>query len=346
MRSLGWVVFALGLLGAVPARAAPPAPPPAPNAKLQPEPKPKPEGATVPEGDFRLALGRVQGAVAELKRKPSEAGLYGRREEVWHRYARPRASRLAGQLQRLARASLWVRAKPDGPAVALDPEAWGPLVRGVSSVFASLSTIEGHYRKVRVDGRSARATWLQRHPGPEPIGPTASEPDLAAINAVIRRYVVQGNPVPATVLAERDRLAAVVAEEQRLAREQKRREYEQRREQAYHAIEAHVLRTRTLLRDDVKGMGDQLGRLRALVAAAQEIEERRLQGLVARARAAGGTVPDAEELLAALAEGRAAALAFDDERGSRYGSLLRQKWLVPRGKLLKALEHAQDPPDK
>jgi NADH dehydrogenase/NADH:ubiquinone oxidoreductase subunit G len=219
-------------------------------------------------------------------------------------------------------------------------------VRAVAALYAELGTIVARYDDVKVDGDHAWAVWLHRNPRPDPIGPTASEPALAEITALIARAIRQGYEVPARYYTERNRLAALVAEEQRIAREQKRAEYEARKHDAREAIAAQVANTKSLLAADMAVMSGQQRRLQGILAAAQSLEEGAMKKQIAALAAEGKPVEDADALLAKLAKGRSQGLAFRDARSSRFGNLVRQGWMVPRGKLLEAIDRAARPDDK
>ena len=318
---------------------------PAPWARAEDPPTP-PVDPLVPAGDFRAAVDLLQQGIEAYRQPPEDAGLYDRRLDAWKGVIKPRVGRMVMRLKQLQADSLWIRTGAEGPAIAVAPDGWSPLVRGAASLFTELGTIVARYRDVRLDPKHARDLWIHRNPKPDPIEPTPTEPALAELNGLIARYIRLGHPVPAHLLRERAEYASIVAAEQAAAREQKRREYELRKEQAYQAIESRVRETRGLLERDSTVFEEQMHDLQALLAGAQELEERQLRQQVEAAQAGGAKVEDAAPLLAALAAGRLEGTSFRDPRSARYGSVLRQKWMTPRSKLLKAIDRASAPEPK
>lgn len=79
-------------------------------------------------------------------------------------------------------------------------------------------------------------------------------------------------------------------------------------------------------------------RARALFAALQEAEERRLAARVRALPEHTAEREQAEDLLVDLAQGRLNAKRCDAERPPAYGALLRREWLRPRSRLVRILE--------
>ena len=308
---------------------------------LRAEDEPASPVATIPHGDFLAALEALQEGVGRFVPAPPEPGLYDKHEETWKRYAKPRARRMAGRVTILRKQRLWVIAEsPEAPAVALAEHAWSALVKGLGSLYTELGTMRARYREQRVSASQARRAWLRRFPRPEPIGRVPSRDALDELNRTILGYRLAGEVVPYRLISAHNRVSDQVAREEEAAREQKRREYESHKHEAYALIDVQVAETNAALRGDVEWLDAQQRAVRELVAAAQAIEEARLRDLVAKAPKEGDHLADADVWFAKMDAGRRAALTFRDPRSARWGSLVRQGWMAWRAKVLSAVDKA------
>lgn len=295
----------------------------------------------IPHGDFLTALGALEDGVAYFVARPADAGLYGKHDETWKRYAKPRAKRMRSRVTLLRKPKLWILTEGDAPkAIALDEGSWSALVKGLTSLYAELGTMRARYAEQRVTSSKAERAWLRRYPRPEPIGRVPSRDALEDADRAILEYRLAGEVVPYRLISLRARLAEAVAREEEEARERKRREYERRKYAAFAEIERHVTATNGALAGDVDRLRGQQQAVQDLVAAAQASEEARLKKLVADAPKTGNHLKDTATWFQAMAEGRHAAQTFRDKRSARWGSLVRQKWMTFRPKLLAAIKKA------
>lgn len=297
------------------------------------------EPPVVPHGDFRAALDALADGLGAFERPPADPGLYETHEETWKRYAKPRIKRMLSRLDRVDAPKHW-EVEADAPALRVPDELWSPLVRQLASLYTELGSMRSRYAKVRLTARTAQRAWLRRFPGPEPIGRVPSRDALEDLDATILRYHARGEAVPLRLLSARNSVAAAVAREEAAERARKRAEYEHRKRQAFDAIDVEVAATHGALRADVDAIAAQQRAVRELVAAGQRIEETRLKALVEATPNTGGHLDDASKWLAEMAAGRIEARGFDDDRSARWGSLVRQQWMVRRTKLLAAVAKA------
>lgn len=297
----------------------------------------------IPHGDFLEALRALDDGVGHFSPPPVDPGLYDKHRETWKRYAKPRARRMRSRIEQLRKGKLWgVPQGEDGPAVALAEDSWSALAKGLTSLYAELGTMRSRYGEQRVNERTARKAWLRRHPRPDPIERVPSRDALEELDRTILDYRLAGEVVPYRLISARNRVAAQVHREEEAARARKRAEYEKRKRAAFAAIDARVAETNGALRSDVDRLAAQQRAIREIVAAAQAIEEARLKALVAETPKVGAHLAKAEAWFAEMAAGRTKALAFDDKRSSRWGSLVRQGWMTHRTKLLAAIGKARE----
>lgn len=309
---------------------------------LRAEEEPAAPTPDIPHGDFLAALGALQDGVAHFVPGPQQPGLYDKHEETWKRYAKPRARRMAGRVKILRKPTLWVTAGEGDPrAVALAEGSWSALAKGLGSLYTELGTMRTRYAEQRVTASKARRSWLRRFPRPDPIGRVPSRDALEELDRTILEYRLAGEVVPYRLISARARVAELVAKEEALERERKRREYDKRKHEAFSAIDVRVAETNGALRGDVDLLEAQQHAVQELVAAAQRIEETRLRDLVAKAPTAGDHLAKADVWFAKMTEGREAARTFRDKRSARWGSLVRQGWMAWRAKILAAVKKAE-----
>ncbi len=296
----------------------------------------------IPHGDFLEALEALNDGVAHFVPAPMDPGLYDKHQETWKRYAKPRAKRMLGRIKLLRKPKLWGIGKGEaGPARALDPDAWSAFVKPLASLYTELGTARSRYAEQRVNERAARKAWLRRFPGPEPIERVPSRDALEELDRTILSYRLAGEVVPYRLISARNRVADQVHREEEAARARKRAEYEARKHQAWAAIDVRVAETNGALRGDVDMFAAQQRAVRELVEAAQAIEEARLKTLYDEAPKESGHLAKADTWFKEMRDGRRKALAFDDKRSSKWGSLVRQGWMTHRSKLLSAIKKAK-----
>jgi len=287
--------------------------------------------------------GHLDGLRADLDARtsaPFDAGHDGALRTAWRDLLRRRIGNMRRRVKDLADEKDWVVEAASRTVRGLEPGKWTSFVRTLATLHTELGTCADGYRGTRVDGRRSERAWLRRYPGPEPIGIVPSAAALAEVDRAIRALQIQGLDVPYSLWQARERLRLAVLEEERLAREEKRREYDERKAAAFDAIRRDVDDTRNRLAGEAETFARGQRSLRALMATAQRIEEDRLQAML-------DVLPDdaerdarADELLKSMRAGREKALDFDGKPLSRYGSLVEKGWMVPRAALLRLIEAA------
>jgi len=331
------------LLGCLAASWLGPTAPAAADPPAQPKAKAKAEAGTkgpkVPAGGYLPTLRRLGVDLERAGARPTD-GFGGLRFAAWKLYQKPRTGRMRRRLETMAQAGRWTMDGKDR-AVAVAATGWSPMVRSVSAFFSEIGTIQAGYAKVKVSPDRAIRSWIRRHPRPEPVGRVPSEDALDRINGDIRLAIVRGYVVPTSWYVERDRLLRIVAAERAAARERNRLAYVALRRETIEGLTRRAEQTRRALRDDGAALDGVMKALRALIADLQTLEQRRLEARVAEAPGDEAWRKKAAQLLKRVERGRRAGGAFSDPRPSRYGSLLRQQWLLPRDKLLAWIKKAE-----
>jgi hypothetical protein len=288
--------------------------------------------------DVKAHLDPIQRTLDGLKAPPRDAGHDGMVGGAWKEFFKRRISRMRRRVKELPSKSVWSYDAQTKLGIGIQPKSWTPFLKNATSLHTELAICEEGHRKTRVTPDRALWFWKRRNPGPDPIGPVPGEAALAEVNRTIRELQAQGLPVSAQLWASRNRLQRIVWEEQELAREQKRREYEEREQLAAAEIARSVDATRLRLTDIADELAEARRLIRALVASAQEAEESRLGSLVVKTSDDAAFQREADKLLKDMAKGRLRTVDFDDSRHSKYLGYIQQKWMVPRAKLGKLID--------
>jgi len=331
--------------GTPPAHLKPPVQPVGPGAGKPTPPVPPASPASpapdagVPTSGFLPILERLRATLEHAGARPSDDGFAGLHFATWKLYQKPRTGRMRGRLDTMAQPGRWT-VDAEGHAIAVAPSGWSPMVRSVAALFSEIGTIQRGYAKVKVSPDRAIRTWIRRHPRPDPIGRVPSEDALDRIQSDIRILDLRGYFAPASWTTERDRLVRLVAAEQAAARERNRLAYLALKRATIEGLTQSAGQTRLALHRDDAALDGVMDDLRGLIAILQALEQRRLEALVAQAPGDDAWREKAAALLAKVEKGRIAGLAFKDRRPSRYGGLLRQKWLLPHDNVLSAIKKA------
>lgn len=331
--------------GAPPGGGAAPQPPPGPGGEPQAPPPapPPPDGG--PQGpppgppDLLAFLGTLQSQIEQLGVPPpktaTDHGLY----DAWQAILGPRAGRMAGRMRRLAEKVRWSFG-PTGAAVHLEPGSWEMAVRELAGLYTELDGAFQQYGSVRIN--------LTRPAGFGPVPPEATPPDPSAPDRALDRLesaeaslalrAAAGQVIWAEEVVQVWGLArAAELEVQRYARDLERW---QRQVQALADLQARVAYGISFQR---RSLSLQKFALRALTAALQAAEEDRLRALALRLPPEGPAAATAQALLEQLRTARNAAESHRGSSAADWGSVLRQRWLGPRTRLLILLAQAEPP---
>ncbi len=340
-----------------PARAEPPVtplpggetppPPQAPPPAEAPAPPPAGPGAAAPgqagepappeAPDLLVFLATLEAQVAALgrppPRTPTDHGLY----DAWKAILEPRAGRMAGRLRRLSEKPRWVRG-PDGRVQHLQPASWDAAVRELAGLYTELDGALQQYRTVRIT--LTRPTSFG-NVGPEPGPPDPTAPDralerLESSAATLATKAASGQVIWAEEVVQYwNLLRTAEIEVERYARDLERWE---RLLQQVSDLQARVAYGLSFQR---RTLSLHKFALRAVTAALQAAEEDRLRGEAARLLPPGSPAAEqAAQLLEGLRGARNAAEAHGSGSAAQWGSLLRQRWLGPRARLVALLAAA------
>lgn len=290
--------------------------------------------------DFMPRVLALQEAMEAHGEPPSDEGPGRILYKAWKADLKSRSKRLVSKTKSVARESLWEFDEAEGGAVRIKPKQWGPAVRKIASLYTELGAGHKHYGKVRVSPDYAIRLWDKSHPAPRLTGLTSAGGALLRLRRRARYLRSQGLPVPWTLLREIDRYIILESEEIELRRLAYQR-WEEERRRAHIEIRARYAEARVLIQAERETLAEEMGALRSLTADLQLVEEERLRVLVAGFPEADPLHASARKSLKIMLQGRKKAARFKDERTSRYGSLLNQKWTVPRGHLLAAVAKAE-----
>ena len=308
----------------------------APSAQADDERVPVPVPAD--RMDVRGVLGPIQ---AELERRRKSRGTW--QDPFFYASGRQETRRMDRMIRRLKDVSKdkrWQTESGQRYPKGLDPDDWSFFVRQCAALHTEIDVVARDYRDLEVTPDAELKAWRRRFPGPEPIGRVPSEDALEDVELSIAQIRARGEVVPFHLLEAQRRLTAQVAEEQERAREEARRVYEKKKQEAT----AEILRRTAIRRGSLERLNallaDWLVKVRDLVARAQELEEQRLKGLVAGTEKDAPVREEAKTLLDQMARNREKARTFSGKHLPRYGTALQQGWLRVRTKLLKALDKA------
>lgn len=330
------VLLALWALVPVPLEADPP------DASSDSAPDDGAPQDSAPE-DFRP---RVLGLQDELKahaEPPLEEGPGRVLYKAWKSDLKSRSKRFASKGKELARESLWIIDEDTGAWVAVapqDPDKWGTAVRRFASLYTELGGGLKNYGKVQISPERALRAWDRKYPEPRYTGLTPAGVTLVRLRRRAAHLRRQGLPVPYSLRRQIDYYVILEHEEIELRREARRR-WQADRRAAHARIRAEYAETRVLVEAQRDVLREQMKSLRALVADLQQVEEQRLEVLVAVFPPRDAVHAAGKRFLGLMASGRKKARRFDDERTSRYGLILRQNWLVQRSHLLRAIKSSE-----
>ena len=270
---------------------------------------------------------------------PREEGPERVLYRAWKADIKPRSRGLASKAKELTRESLWEMDEDAGAAVRVKPKHWGSALRRMTSLYTALGAAHKNYGKVTISPERAILLWDRKYPEPRLSGLTPAGIHLVRLRRQLVYLHGQGLPIPSWLIREIERYVILQSEEYELRREAHRRWVEDRRA-AHLAIRARYAETRVLVENQRDILSDQMTALRVLMGDMQAVEERRL-------RAFADGYPDGDPVHAAakrylkkMASARKRGIRFSDARTSRYGLLVRQKWMVPRSHLLGAFKSA------
>lgn len=290
--------------------------------------------------DLRAALGRMHEEIGTHAKEPEFKGIEGRLVKTWKTYVK---SRVAG-IQRAFRGLMEERRfhidDADGFLIGLKPDAWNGMVGQLTKAYSSLASARAGYDKLNVSPESSIRRWERANRAPRLTGRTPSEARAASLLAQIRHYQARRVHVPPYLIIQHDRYLELAALE-RLRLEQAYEEWVRAQEGAIQRIQEHAHETQAAAELQQQRFTLHMQNLQAITAALMEIDEGHLMH---RLQALGPDAPvqsQGTELIKKLAGGRRQVANYDTSKSSRWSSLLRQKWLVPRNKLVGLLGRAE-----
>ncbi len=310
---------------------APPAPPVAPPAE-EADPQRLLEA---PQGplDLRAFVLTLEGQLTELKTPPRKTPTDHALFDAWTSILEPRVGRMAGRLKRIGEEPRWAPAT-DGASRILTPEAWDVVVREAASLYAELGGALEQYTRFRVSFTAPAGLGL--------LGPGAGVPDpsaqdraferLVSLEAALELKLTTGQLIWTSELTWYWNLARRA--ELELRRFQEDLERWQRQVAAFQDLQARIAYGLTFQRQSLRML---MFGLRSLLAALQAAEEDRLRTAVAALAPEHPRRADADTLLTELRSARNAAEAHSGAQPSGWGTLLRQRWMGPRLRLLSLL---------
>ncbi len=310
-----------------------------PPKKAPPEEEPEPDRDAGAPDFLPLAI-ELHEAMLDHKKRPLEDGPGGELRGAWKSHVKSRAARLASRAADLKRSSMWQFDAEGSVALHLKATQWSAAVRRLAGLYTDLGAAAGGYGKIGVSPDRALARWDRSNPAPATTGLTPAGVLLRQVRAEIAAFRLLQKIVPRLLLRELERL---IRREQVeiVERVEARRRWREDRARAHAEIRAQVAATRALIQDQQARLTSQLAFVRALTAAMQEAEEKRLRAALREHASDAALLTEAQGLLAKMRTGRTNGLSFQDARTSRWGSIVRQRWLVPRTTLLGLLSKAE-----
>ncbi len=300
------------------------------------------EDAPADEGpiDLRAALGRMHEEIGGLASEPEFKGIERRLVKTWKTYVRPRVAGIQRAFRGLMQERRFRVDEQSGFVVGLKSNAWSGMVSQLTKAYSSLASARAGYDKLNVSADSSIRRWQRANRAPRLNIRTPYELRAARILGQIRHYRARRVVVPPYLILEHDRYAELAALE-RLRLEEAYAEWERAQEEALRNIQEHARETQSAAELQQQRFTLHMQNLQAITAALMEIDE---GDLLYRLEALG---PDAAvreqatKLVKALASGRRQVATYDTSKSTRWSSLLRQKWLVPRNKLAGLLDRAE-----
>jgi hypothetical protein len=314
-------------------------------APLQADPPPEPADAQDGEKaatvlDFMPLVVGLKEELEQHKKPPAVDGPGGELHAGWRSSVKRRAPRIAAKAKELTRSSLWEFDEKGTAALRLKESQWGPAIRRLAAMYTELGGASKGFDDITVSADRAIALWDRRNPPPVTTGLTPAGVLLRRVRAEIAAYRLLKKIVPGWLLRELDRL--ILRERVEIAaRVEARRRWEEDRARAHAEIQERVEATRVLVEQQQALFDGQMESVRALTAALQDVEEARLKARVDAFSPDDPIHGATQELFPKMARGRVEAERFNDPRTSRWGSLLRQGWMVPRAKILREIAKAE-----
>jgi hypothetical protein len=300
------------------------------------------EDAPAPDGpiDLRAALGAMHEEIGTLAQEPEFKGIEGRLVKTWKTYVKPRVPGIQRAFRGLMEERRFHINAADGYLIGVKPDAWNGMVAQLTKAYSSLASARAGYDKLNVSPDSSIRRWERANRAPRLTGYTPSEARAASLLAQIRHYRARRMHVPPYLILQHERYLELAALE-RLRLEEAYAEWVRAQEGAIQRIQEHARETQAVAELQQQRFTLLMQNLQVISAALMEIDEgtllHRLEGL-------GPDAPVQEqgrELLQELASGRRQVATYDTSKSSRWSSLLRQKWLVPRNKLAGLLARAE-----
>jgi hypothetical protein len=279
--------------------------------------------------DFLALLGELKDRLAEHEMPPPRTDRDHALHDAWSSILKPRAARMTARVRGLLKRSRWEFVVENGVERARRflPKEWDGVVREMSMLYVELAGALEQYSRAKV----TLTTPLGAPATPVPPYPQDPASTLAAIHSLEHDYWVRwrsgGVVVPLQLHGYWHLLGSLQAELiRREAAVARWKEAVQRVEDALARIEMGFQFQRDALALEMLAV-------RSVVAALQAAEEERLRALVDQRPPGSDERAAGEAILVEMASGRLEAEGLTEPPVSNYGSILRSRWLRPRGRL-------------
>ena len=243
------------------------------------------------------------------------------------------------RLKSVARAKVWDQPKKDGPVVGLKPEKWSSAVGSAAKLYIELGKTLHPYVDLRISVDALHDVWRAHNPLPV-IGELPTERALAEVEATIRQLQADNLDVPWSLHNSASELREAARKERAAAEAAAYKKWDAKRKAGFAANEKRFVKDNAAFlafRSRVRGALDDLKRL---MYEAQRAEEKRLEAWAVSSSKDAKLAEKVAALLKEMDRGRKKAVLSTDTRWSRYGSLLRQGWMIHRTKLINAVRGA------
>ncbi len=311
---------------------------PAP-ALAEPEEEPPPT-------DVRDPLFDVQDSLKGYAEEPDKHEARGAIHRVWRSRVKSRVKRMRNRIKEMLADKRWFFTEDGALALMLMADSWSTFVRHAAGLHTELGGIPAGYDSIDMSPDAALRAWDRAHPEPSLYGPTASEHKLKQLQAKIKIKIVNGKVKVSAHWQLQINYLKQQIEIERAARIERHRIWKEERALARAEILARIHDAKEEIEAARLAVLDDMRTLRTGVAAAQQAEEERLAERVAAFPEVEDLQALAKKALAEMAKGRMKALRFNEDKLSKYGSMLRGDWMRHRSKLILRIKRAHRDAEK
>ncbi len=273
-------------------------------------------------------------------RRPRDGGHDDKLHEAWKLHVSKKARRMVARPRDLAKDHLWIVPEGKSAAAWLKPSQWSGAVKRLAGLYTELGTAAQKYGRVNVSGTKAVRQWDRNNPPPKMKGLTPAGVQRVRVERLIDDCIRAGEVVPTYLRRDLASLIALEAAEIR-EREERYERWKKDKVDARKAIEADVQGTKDALRAQRDVFYAQMKKTRELCAAMQVLEEKRMRGELDALPEDDPVHTSSAKHLSDMEKGRKKALRDSSSRTSKWGTLVRQGWMVPRNRLKSSIGAAK-----